>query len=226
MSDPERDRPRPDLATQTPPEGYQEGYEHHAYGADAPVIPIEGHRSRRRRGKGGGGGGNGGNGDGSGGPPEAPEPRRQIRIRKLRLLGILIFLFLLAGVSTVFGMMMAVVSDLPSLEGKEPANRNSVLVDRRGEPLGLLTGNQKRIFLRSEQIAPVMKQAVIAIEDRRFYTNDGVDLRGIGRALWQDLRAQGAVQGGSTITQQFVKNALAAQGERTVFNKLREAALA
>ena len=72
----------------------------------------------------------------------------------------------------------------------------------------------------------MMKQAIIAIEDRRFYTNAGIDLRGIGRALYQDIRAQEAVQGGSTITMQFVKNALAAQDERTLFNKLREAALA
>ena len=72
----------------------------------------------------------------------------------------------------------------------------------------------------------MMKQAIIAIEDRRFYTNAGIDVRGIGRALYQDIRAQGAVQGGSTITMQFVKNALAAQDERTLFNKLREAAIA
>ena len=71
-----------------------------------------------------------------------------------------------------------------------------------------------------------MKQAIIAIEDRRFYTNAGIDVRGIGRALYQDIRAQGAVQGGSTITMQFVKNALAAQDERTLFQKLREAAIA
>ena len=71
-----------------------------------------------------------------------------------------------------------------------------------------------------------MKHAIIAIEDKRFYTNDGVDLRGIGRALYQDVRAQKAVQGGSTITQQFVKNALAAQDRRTLFVKLREAAMA
>ena len=56
-----------------------------------------------------------------------------------------------------------------------------------------------------------MKHAIIAIEDKRFYTNDGVDLQGIGRALYQDVLAQKAVQGGSTITQQFVKNALAAR---------------
>ena len=81
---------------------------------------------------------------------------------------------------------MAVASDLPELE--EPSTRNSVLVDRRGEPLGRLTGNQRRILVRENQIAPVMKHAIIAIEDKRFYTNDGVDLRGIGRALYQDVR--------------------------------------
>ncbi len=90
----------------------------------------------------------------------------------------------------------------------------------------MLTGNQKRIFLQSHEIAPVMKQAIIAIEDRRFYTNAGIDLRGIGRALYQDIRAQKVVQGGSTITMQFVKLSLAAENERTLFQKLREAALA
>src|SRR5215204_5959251 len=152
-------------------------------------------------------------------PPSVP-----VRIRKLRVLALLAGLGLLAAVSTVFGMLMAVASDLPELE--EPASQNSVIVDRRGERLGLLTGNQNRILLKETQIAPVMKHAMIAIEDKRFYTNDGVDLRGIGRALYQDVLAQKAVQGGSTITQQFVKNALAAQDRRTLFVKLREAAMA
>jgi penicillin-binding protein 1A len=151
-------------------------------------------------------------------------PRRQVRIRKLRLFLLLLGLALLAGVSTVFGMMMAVASDLPKLDMR--AARNSVVEDMNGDPLGYLTGNQKRIFLRENQIAPVMKHAIIAIEDRRFYTNEGVDLRGIGRAFFQDVVQQKVVQGGSTITQQLVKNALAAQDDRTVFQKLREAALA
>ena len=152
-------------------------------------------------------------------PPKVP-----VRIRKLRVLALLAGLGLLAIVSTVFGMMMAVASDLPALE--EPASQNSVIVDRRGERLGLLTGNTNRILLKETQIAPVMKHAIIAIEDKRFYTNDGVDLRGIGRALYQDVVAKKAVQGGSTIAQQFVKNSLAAQDRRTLFVKLREAALA
>ena len=71
-----------------------------------------------------------------------------------------------------------------------------------------------------------MKNAVIAIEDRRFYSHKGVDYTGIGRAFVQDVLKRRAAQGGSTITQQFVKNALDAQGDRSVFQKLREAALA
>ena len=71
-----------------------------------------------------------------------------------------------------------------------------------------------------------MKEAVVAIEDQRFYEHGGVDFQGIARAVWQDVASGSAQQGASTITQQFVKNALAAQDSRTVFQKLREAALA
>src|SRR3954452_8028521 len=157
--------------------------------------------------------------------PEEPEPRRRrVRIRKLRLLLLLVGLGILAAVSTVFGMMMAVASDLPKLELSTA--RNSVILDKDGHQLGYLTGNQKRVFLKEAEVAPVMKHAIIAIEDRRFYTNEGVDLRGIGRAFYQDVVQKKVVQGGSTITQQLVKNALAAQDDRTIFQKLREAALA
>ena len=71
-----------------------------------------------------------------------------------------------------------------------------------------------------------MKESVVSIEDKRFYHNSGVDLRGIARALLADIRSQGGVQGASTIEQQFIKNALQAQSHRTIFEKLREAALA
>jgi penicillin-binding protein 1A len=182
------------------------------YGVAAPADGNGSGNGRRRHGRGGGGGEDGG------------EPRPHLRIRKLRVFALLIGIGLLAAVSTVFGMMMAVASDLPALE--EPATENSVIYDVRGRKIGVLTGNQKRIYLEDYEIAPVMKHAIIAIEDRRFYTNEGVDLRGIGRALWQDVVAQKAVQGGSTITQQFVKNALAAHDQRTLFQKLREAAMA
>ena len=161
--------------------------------------------------------------DGGGGDDGEP-PRRRVRIKKLRMLLLLAGLTALASISTVFGMMMAVASDLPALE--EPASTNSVMVDREGNEIGLLTGNQRRIFLGAEDIAPRMKQAIIAIEDKRFYTNDGVDLRGSARALWTDIIERDIVQGGSTITQQFVKVAQASEQNRSLLNKLREAALA
>ena len=156
--------------------------------------------------------------------PSAEPPRRRVRIRKLRLFLLLLGLGALAVVSTVFGMMMAVASDLPQLEA--PPRGNSYIYDRSGKQIGVLTGNEKRIFLTESEIAPVMKHAIIAIEDQRFYTNEGVDLKGIARALYQDVVSKRVVQGGSTITQQYVKNTLAAQNDRTVFQKLREAALA
>ena len=67
---------------------------------------------------------------------------------------------------------------------------------------------------------------MISIEDKRFQTNSGIDIRGIARAFVADIRHQGNVQGASTIEEQFIKNALQAQSHRTIFEKLREAALA
>jgi penicillin-binding protein 1A len=123
---------------------------------------------------------------------------------------------------------MAVASDLPQLEDRAQfANaQNSVVLDINGNKIATLTNNQGRILIGSEDIAPVMKEATVAIEDQRFYEHRGVDFEGIGRAVVQDILHTGAQQGASTITEQFVKNALRAQGSRTVFQKLREAALA
>ena len=149
---------------------------------------------------------------------------KRIRVRKLRVLIVLFGLGVLAIVSTLFGILMAVAYDLPKLEA--PAYQNSKIYSHDNVEIGTLTGNERRIYLRSDQIGTIMKHAIIAIEDQRFYTNDGVDLRGIARAAVQDVTSKQAVQGASTIPQQFVKIQLAAQNERTVFQKLREAALA
>ena len=166
-------------------------------------------------------------------------PQRKPKLKKLRLALVIIGLSILALISTVFGMLMAVASDLPSLENRAQYNRaeNSVLyADNWGckelgkdpgcRQIAKLTGNQNRILLGENEISPNVKNAVIAIEDRRFYGHKGVDYAGIARAFVQDVLKRRAAQGGSTITQQFVKNALATQSDRSVFQKLREAALA
>jgi penicillin-binding protein 1A len=170
--------------------------------------------------------------NGSGPPPRKP------KLKKLRLALLITGLSVLALVSTVFGMLMAVASDLPSLENRAQyrSAKNSVLyADTWGckdlakapcQQIAKLTGNQNRILVGENEISPNVKNAVIAIEDSRFYGHKGVDYAGIARAFVQDVLKRRAAQGGSTITQQFVKNALAAQADRSVFQKLREAALA
>ncbi|HKG35196.1 MAG TPA: transglycosylase domain-containing protein [Solirubrobacterales bacterium] len=161
-------------------------------------------------------------------PPVVPPARTRPRLKKLRILFVLLGLGVLAIVSTVFGMMMAVAQDLPALENFAAfrANENTVVVDATGERIGTLTSNENRILLDSGEISPYVKNAVVSIEDSRFYEHRGVDFEGIGRALVQDVLSLSAKQGASTITQQFVKEALEAQSNRTVFQKLREAALA
>jgi penicillin-binding protein 1A len=160
-------------------------------------------------------------------PVLSDPPLGRPRLKRLRLALILFGLSILALVSTAFGMMMAVASDLPALENRTEFKRaqNSVMTDVHHTYLATLADNG-RIIVPSKDIALAMQHAIIAIEDQRFYQNDGVDLRGIARALGQDITSGRAVQGGSTITQQFVKNATQAQRRRTVLEKVREAALA
>lgn len=71
-----------------------------------------------------------------------------------------------------------------------------------------------------------LQQAAIATEDARFYKHGGLDLKAIARALIADIKARDVVQGGSTITQQYVKNAYIEAPKKTIFRKLREALLA
>jgi penicillin-binding protein 1A len=160
-------------------------------------------------------------------PTPSPKPARP-RLKKLRILFVLLGLAVLAVVSMVFGMMAAVSQDLPAIYNfaQYKASKNSEVFDASGEPIGTLTSDQNKILLTSGQISPNIKNAVVSIEDSRFYEHNGVDFQGIARALIKDVLSQSAQQGASTITEQFVKNALEAEGSRTVFEKFREAALA
>ena len=159
---------------------------------------------------------------------QAPhKPRR--RIRKLRLLGLLLIFFVLGVVSFTFGLITAVASEIPSLD---PARLQKQEVDGyiyAGVPskrvLAVLRGSESRIIVPSKDISGRMKLAIVAVEDKRFYEHRGVDIHGILRAVWQDVRNKKVVEGGSTITQQFVKNSYL-HGQRSIGRKLKEAALA
>ncbi|OLB22969.1 MAG: hypothetical protein AUH17_07685 [Actinobacteria bacterium 13_2_20CM_68_14] len=153
-------------------------------------------------------------------------PKGRRRIRKLRLFALLALLAVLGLASFSVGLVTAIAGEIPALDPSRIHNQtDGFIYANNGRVLSVLRGSQSRILLRSDQISPLMKQAIVAIEDKRFYEHRGVDVRGIMRALWADMRGGGAVQGGSTITQQFVKNTYT-NNQRSIARKLREAALA
>ncbi len=149
------------------------------------------------------------------------------RLKRLRFLAILLAVLVLGLVSFVFGMFVSVASDLPSLTkfSLYKDEQSSYLYDDLGHPIGVLS-QENRVIVTPQQIPRIVENAVISIEDKRFWTNSGVDIRGIARAFVDDVVHKSAAQGGSTIEEQFIKNALQAQSHRTIFEKLREAALA
>jgi penicillin-binding protein 1A len=127
-----------------------------------------------------------------------------------------------------FGLLAAVAEKVPQLDPAKQHNNqaNTYVYASDGHTiLTILRGSQARIIVPSAAISPWMKHAIVAVEDKRFYEHRGVDIRGMGRALWADITHHGAVQGGSTITQQFVKNAYLSS-KKTIGRKLFEAALA
>jgi penicillin-binding protein 1A len=157
----------------------------------------------------------------------APSNGRRRRIRKLRLAALLLILFLLGLVSFTFGLITAIAGQIPNCDpARVPHEVDGHLYASDDHTiLATLRGAESRILVKSDQISPIMRQAIVAVEDKRFYQHRGVDLRGIGRAVWADISSKKVVQGGSTITQQFVKNSCVTS-QRTISRKLKEAALA
>ena len=156
----------------------------------------------------------------------------QRTIAAVVVLGVAVAVVGVAGVTVTAGMS-AVARGLPQLDiaAHQPITRNTYIYDGAAKPhiLAVLRGDESRVVVSSGEIAPVLKRAVVAIEDRRFYQHQGLDYPSIVRALLTDLLAGHTVQGGSTITQQFIKNAYLPQDQRTadtMSRKLREAVLA
>ena len=137
------------------------------------------------------------------------------------------------GILFALGFFLYIFWDLPSLDTlSENILTPSVrITDRNGRLLYEIipqTGGRNTV-LSIETIPQCLKDATIAVEDKNFYGNPGVDLTGIIRALWLNLKGGETVAGGSTITQQVARNLLLTQderAERTLRRKLREAVLA
>lgn len=153
--------------------------------------------------------------------------KRQRTKKTIALAVVGLFCAALIMVLTVFVVVAAATYDLPNVQQaallKQP--ETSKIFDVKGNLISNLYVDQNRINVPLEKISPYIQQAVIAIEDKRFYQHGGVDWQSISRALLTDAEAGKAVEGGSTLTQQYVKNTFVTP-EKTFQRKIKEAALA
>ncbi len=155
-------------------------------------------------------------------------PRRsRPRVRKLRLLFVLTAFGALAVISTLFGALTSIASDLPRFENRIQFNRNldSYMYDVNGSPIGPLAPASTPAIDNWDQISQQMVHAIVAVEDRGFWSESGISVRGLVRAAYADLTG-GKLQGASTIPEEFIKNVRAEEGDRTVAEKLVEAGMA
>ena len=209
---------------------------------------------------GGGGDGGGGDGDGRGrgsgyrGGPGGPNglaprrgPRRQRRSfgewfksgdwwrrwtwkKALGVLAAIVLSVPLAGLVAFFVAYER--TPIPTETSALATAAPSTVYFRNGTTIGTFSeGGLNRQILTSEQIPAVMNNAIIAAEDRQFYTEGGISITGIARAAYEDLRGGNVDQGGSTLTEQFVKNyytgfASADNSDKTANDKLRQALVA
>jgi penicillin-binding protein 1A len=174
-------------------------------------------------------------------PPRGPDDgldsllrrgrRRRSRIkgrhrRRTTVIFVVLVVILAAAIASGVGAVAKFQSDcsLQELKAVE-IGQNSFVYAANGSLLGSIPAERNRTPVPLAKVSPWMAKATVAIEDHRFYEHGGVDYEGIARAAWKDLRAGHVVQGGSTITQQLVRN-LYISKERTFKRKIKEACLA
>ena len=160
-------------------------------------------------------------------PPRTNRRRRRQkshagrRVTLLLVVAIPVALVVLGlGGTAVFGSSCDLSSLRPVSVGE-----NSFVYAWDGSLLGAIPAEQNRTAVARPEISPWMPRATVAIEDKRFYSHGGIDPLGIARAIVADIRAGRVVQGGSTITQELVRN-LYLSRERTLKRKIVEACLA
>ena len=167
-------------------------------------------------------------------PHELAKPRRPLlqavparRRRKLVgrfALAVLLTLAIVTG--SLAGLTLVYSVDLPQINDLEHYRPNTTtdLYDRKGRIIGSFA-LERREVVGYDDFAPVLRQAVISIEDKSFESHWGINVFRVAGAVWYDLRNHGRAQGASTLTMQLARN-LFLSSERTAARKLQEAYLA
>ncbi len=154
--------------------------------------------------------------------PRAPKPRRKLAGKAA--LTILVVLSVVTG--SLAGLTLVYSSDLPQIEDLERYRPSTTtdLYDQKGRVIGSFA-LQRRIVVNYNDFAPVLRKAVISIEDKDFESHGGINFWRIWGAAWHDIRSKGRAQGASTLTMQLARN-LFLSADRTAGRKVQEAFLA
>ncbi len=137
---------------------------------------------------------------------------------------LLVFLSLLASFILIAYLFLKALPSVDNLRARKYPMTTKIL-DRRGRLLYKIYKNQNRSLIKLEELPKYVRDATISIEDKEFYHHLGISVRGIIRAFRENRKTGETVQGGSTVTQQLVKNALLSP-ERTIDRKIKEIVLA
>jgi penicillin-binding protein 1A len=152
--------------------------------------------------------------------------RRQGSAGRVAVVTILVTLIGLAIASlAVVGYVVGIAASAPSLSSltANPKGSLSSVYAADGSRLGFIQSDELRTPIPSQDIPQSLKDATVAIEDQRFYRHKGVDFEGVIRAALKNLESKKAVQGGSTITMQLIRNLYISNERRTFKRKVREA---
>ena len=147
------------------------------------------------------------------------------KIGKVLLIVAIVIGFAVAGaiLGTVFGILQS--TDMLNTSDVLPDSYTSVIYDADDNEVDKLHGEENREYVKLSAITSNMQNAVIAIEDQRFYEHNGIDIRGIMRAMAENIKSMSFSQGASTLTQQVIKNEVLTN-EKSITRKVKEQYLA
>jgi penicillin-binding protein 1A len=157
-------------------------------------------------------------------PPSRQKKKKRLRTSRVVLL--LVELIVLCALVFCFvNLALAIITLPPWDPSKLTGSQSTTIYDRYDQSAAEVYTGENRTLVALADLPPYLPQAFVAAEDNRFYENIGIDPTGIARALWADIRTGSAVEGGSTITQQLVKNAFLSD-DKSIRRKIQEMILA
>lgn len=146
--------------------------------------------------------------------------KTKLRIQFFRISLVMVVILIITGVYSSIGLFQGILNSTPSINTAEiaPKNFSTTIYDSKGKQIQKLVGSDaNRSFVSIDNIPTYLQNAFIAIEDERFHTHNGIDIKGIFRAAFTGLSNMDFSQGASTITQQLLKNSVFSGGNEGSF---------